>query len=143
MHTITLQEADVNAQLGPTLTSEVQFEGSLVNALLDTGSPSTIISLEFLLEALAKQKTPEETPQEWRAGVEQKMEPPTIPLCSYGGQKLNILCQITVDIIRGNQKVTAKVQVQKGGPKRSSCPLADRNRSPTSSWIYATGVGVR
>ena len=65
MHTITLQEADVDTQLGPTLTSEVQFEGCPVNALLDTGSPSTIISLEFLLDALAKQKKPEETPQEW------------------------------------------------------------------------------
>ena len=45
------------------------------------------------------------------------MEPTTIPLCSYGGQKLNILCQITVEIIRGiNRKATAKVQVQKGAP---------------------------
>ena len=54
MHTITLQKADVDAQLGPTLTSEVQFEGCPVNALLDTGSPSTIVSLEFFLEALAR-----------------------------------------------------------------------------------------
>ena len=44
------------------------------------------------------------------------MEPPTIPLCSYGGQKLNILCQITVNMTRGNRKVTAKVQVQKAAP---------------------------
>ena len=116
MHTITLQESDVGTQLGPTLTSEVQFEGCPVKALLDTGSPSTIVVLDFLLETLAKQKKPEETPREWRARVEQKMEPPTIPLCSYGRQKLNILCQITVDIIRGNHKVTAKVQVQKGAP---------------------------
>ena len=61
MHTITLQESDVAAQLGPTLTSEIQFEGCLVKALLDTGSPSTIVSLEFLLEMLAKQKKPEDT----------------------------------------------------------------------------------
>ena len=87
-----------------------------MNALLDTGSPSTIVSLEFLLEALARQKKPEETPQEWRARVEQKMEPPTISFCSYGGQKQNILCQITVDIIHGDRKVAAKVQVQKGAP---------------------------
>ena len=57
-----------------------------MKALLDTGSPSTIVLLEFLLEALAKQKKPEETPHEWQARVEQKMEPPTIPLCSYGRQ---------------------------------------------------------
>ena len=80
MHTITLQESEVAAQPGPTLTSEVQFEWCLVKVLLDTGSPSTIVSLEFLLETLAKQKKPEETPQEWWARVEQKMEPPTIQL---------------------------------------------------------------
>ena len=113
MHTITLQESDVGAQLGPTITSEVQFEGCPMKVLLDTGSPSTIVSLELLLETLAKQK---ETPQEWRARVEQRMEPPTISLCSYGGQKLSILCQITVGITHGSRKVTAKVQVQKAAP---------------------------
>lgn len=53
MRTITLQEADVHAQVGPTLTSEVQLEGCPEKVLLNTGSPSTIV---FLLEALARQK---------------------------------------------------------------------------------------
>ena len=78
MHTNTLQESEVTAQLGLTLTSEVQFEGCLVKALMDTSSPSTIVSLEFLLDTLAKQK--KATPQEWRARVEQNIEPPTIQL---------------------------------------------------------------
>ena len=44
MHTITLQESDVDAQLGPTLTSEMQFEGCPVKAQND------LILVSFLLE---------------------------------------------------------------------------------------------
>ena len=51
MHTITSQQ---NAQLGLTPTTEVQVEGCPVTALLDTGSPLTIISLDFLLQTLAE-----------------------------------------------------------------------------------------
>ena len=118
MHTITSHIGDTEALLGPTLTSEVLFGGCPVTALLDTGSPSTIVSLDFLLETLAKQRAPEETPQEWRARIESRMEPPSIPLCSYGGQRLNMVCQTSVSIIRGRRTVTAKVQVQKGAPVR-------------------------
>ena len=55
--------------LGPTITAEVVVEGVPVNALLDTGSPVSIVSLEFIVNALAKQRTQDQTPQEWRALV--------------------------------------------------------------------------
>lgn len=42
------------SDLGPTLLVQVEFEGSPVNALLDTGSPVSIVSLQFLLQALAR-----------------------------------------------------------------------------------------
>ena len=48
MHTIISQEKG-GVQLGPTLMSKMQLEGCPVNALLDTGSPASIVSLEFLL----------------------------------------------------------------------------------------------
>ena len=35
--------------LGPTLSAHVEFEGSPVKALLDTGAPVTIVSMRFLL----------------------------------------------------------------------------------------------
>ena len=66
MHTITSQQ---DAQLGPTPTTEVQVEGCPITNLLDTGSPATIVSLDFLLQTLAKQK-PGETPKAWRARIE-------------------------------------------------------------------------
>ena len=40
-------------QLGPTIWTEVQFEGSPVKALVDTGSPATIVGLKFALKVLA------------------------------------------------------------------------------------------
>jgi len=40
--------------LGPTIYTEVEFEGIPVQAMLDTGSPVTIVSLKFALAALAK-----------------------------------------------------------------------------------------
>lgn len=37
-------------------------------------------------------------------------------LHSFGGEKLNVICQVTVDITRSNRKVDAIVQVQKEAP---------------------------
>ena len=37
--------------LGPVLTSEVKVDGATTQALLDTGSPVSIISLDFILQA--------------------------------------------------------------------------------------------
>ena len=114
MHTITPSKDDVC--LGPTLTTEVDVEGSPVKALVDTGSPSTLMSLDFLLKVLAKQRKTGETPQEWRDRMQQRMEPPGPRLSSYGGEQLNTVCQIKVDISRGNHKTVSTVQVQKGAP---------------------------
>ena len=74
MHTVTTSQSD--ARLGPTLTTEVKLEGIPVKALVDTGSPSTIVSLKFLVEALAKQKKLNESPAQWRERVERRLEPP-------------------------------------------------------------------
>ena len=93
------------------------MEGCPVDALLDTGSPASIVSLQFLLEALAKQRKPQESPQQWRTRVEKRLqEPPGALLRSFGGEMLNMVCQVTVNIIRGDHDITAKVQVQKGAP---------------------------
>ena len=50
MHTVTPSKDDVclGLGLGPTLTTEVELEGSPVKVLVDTGSPCTIVSLDYL-----------------------------------------------------------------------------------------------
>ena len=59
--THVLQKGDVeqalsrnedSQSLGPTLTAEVCVEGRPSQALLDTGSPVSIVSINFLLQAL-------------------------------------------------------------------------------------------
>ena len=38
--------------VGPTLTTEIKVEGKAVKVLIDTGSPVSLISIDFLLQAL-------------------------------------------------------------------------------------------
>ena len=54
MHGITPDNVTGRVQLGPTLTAMIEVEGEVIEALLDTGSPVTIIRLETLLQILAK-----------------------------------------------------------------------------------------
>ena len=53
--------------LAPPLNEALTMllEGCRGDALLDTGLPASIISLEFLHEARAKRRKPEELPQQW------------------------------------------------------------------------------
>ena len=70
MHALVSQtEGSDQPILGPTITAEVVVEGVSVNALLDTGSPVSIVSLEFIVNALAKQRTQNHTPPVWRVSV--------------------------------------------------------------------------
>ena len=47
-----LQADQPKAKLGPILMAPVSIDGLMRNALVDTGSPCTIISLEFAMEVL-------------------------------------------------------------------------------------------
>ena len=56
MHGVTSTDPVDKVKLGPVLTSTVEVESEPVEALLDTGSPMTIISWEWLLQLLAKKR---------------------------------------------------------------------------------------
>ena len=60
-----------------------------MKALVDTGSPTMIVSLKFLIDILAKQKKSDEPPIQWCKRTEQQLEPPGPRLKSYGSEKLN------------------------------------------------------
>ena len=53
MHGVSSGEGQQS--LGPTIWTEVCFEGPPVEALVDTGSHATIVGLKFVLEVLAAQ----------------------------------------------------------------------------------------
>ena len=90
------------APLGPTLHAVVMFEGMPVKALVDTGSPAAIVSLEFLLDALAKQRKPGQAPEEWKTEIRARLRPPSITLHNYGGDELRILRQVSAHISRAS-----------------------------------------
>ena len=116
MKGITLPGDQENPLLGPTVTTEVIFEGMPVVALLDTESPVTIVSLEFALRALAARRPEGQHPEEWKQGVKDRLETPTIKLRNYGGGELDIVSQMKAQISKGGNSLIGTVQVQKGAP---------------------------
>ncbi len=94
--------------------SEVLFEGTPVAALLDTGSPVTIVPLDFVLTALAKNRPESQQLEDWKQGVKARLEPPTITLRNHGGGRINIVSQMRVQLWKGGHSVERVVQVQKG-----------------------------
>ena len=81
--------SDVSGKLGPALTSIVEVEGEPMEALLDTGSPVIIISLNllnsFYMQLLAKQCQKDQNPNELKAKIKNLQESATI--CNYSGDR--------------------------------------------------------
>lgn len=86
------------AGLGSTVFASILVDGVATRALIDTGSPATIISLKFILNVLAGQKTPNQTVQQWKEDVRKKFLTPDISLQNYGGHRLYILARICVNL---------------------------------------------
>ena len=118
MHGITSVGKKEDTYLGPIPTAVVKFEEVPVKALLDTGSPVSIVSLDFLLEVLAKQRPEGQTLKEWEESVRKRLEPPSMTLKSYGGEELPIVRQIECTVSREKYSMKATLQVQKGAPVR-------------------------
>ena len=116
LHGVMPTRDSPKSKLGPTLRAPVSVNGVTANALIDTGSPATIISLEFLMQTLVQEKTTEQTPAEWRDTTMKRFSSPKVTLNSYGGTRLDIMAQILVQLLQGNRKMDAVVLVQKGAP---------------------------
>ena len=70
MHRVTHDQVEAGVvKLGPAAYAKVEFEGCRVKALIDTGSPATIVALDCLLDALVKGCTKDQTPAEWEVAV--------------------------------------------------------------------------
>ena len=84
----------IRISLIPIPTTEINLEGTNGQALLDTGSPVTIVSVQFLFRHLAKRCLSEQTTEEWKDSVRARFQYSSVNLKSYGGGKLNIIGQI-------------------------------------------------
>ena len=81
-------------EVGPTLIAEVEVEGKTVKALLDTGSPVTILSVDLLFNHWAQHKKAEQTVEEGKEEVKNRLKSPSLTLKNYGGNELNILKEV-------------------------------------------------
>ena len=116
MHGLTSANQKPGLKLGPTLTTEVEIEGVPVQALLDTGSPATIVSLNLILEVLASQRPKTQSPTDWRAEVEKRLEPSMVALQNYGGDQLPLIRQIQVNLSKAGKQANTIIQVQHDAP---------------------------
>ena len=61
--------------VGPTLMTEIQVEGQPAQALIDTGSTVSLISIDFLLQALLSGVGREKTSAEKMETLRARLEP--------------------------------------------------------------------
>ena len=109
-------KSGAKAKLGPTVFAPVAVNGVTARALVDRGSPATIISLDFVLKILAGEKAPEQTVQQWKEHTHKKFMRPDVSLQNYGGHRVDIMAQIRVVLSQGGHRVEAVVFVQKDAP---------------------------
>ena len=104
------------AQMGPTILSQVEVNGVPTDALIDTGSPATIVSLDFAMDVMEKERPDYDTADDWISAIKKKFEPPQVSLRNYGGECLDLLAQLPVCISQKGYRAKVNVLVQKGAP---------------------------
>ena len=110
---MTSQGENAETILGPTVTVMVGVNGVNTEALIDTGSPVTIISLSFAMQVLRNDLQSYSSIEEWK---QEMFSEPTVILRNYGGHRLEITSQAQFSFSQGGNKERANVLVQKDAP---------------------------
>ena len=114
--TMSGDEKGSENRLGPSVLAEIHVNGVPTTALIDTGSPATIISLDYVLSLMRGEREEGQSPEKWRAATLKRFAPPEVSLKNYGGHPLNILSQTKLHLTQGKHAIEATVLVQKGAP---------------------------
>ena len=85
-------------------------------ALIDTGSPATVISLDFVLDVFIKGMPQGQSPGEWREVTMKEFGPLSMMLKAYSGHQLDVCYQVHVRLARGGQSTGAVILMQEGAP---------------------------
>ena len=64
MYGMAVSQPGSSSMLGPTVLVEMEVNRVPVKALVDTGSPATIIALDWVLSVLAQERQRDQTPAE-------------------------------------------------------------------------------
>ena len=124
---VAMEEATVNGvsfsdtitptKLGPAVYSEVTVNGVNVTALINTGSPVSIMSLKKAIQILALRKGEFSSPQKWKETMIAQFQTPTVTLRSYSGDALNVVAQLPIILGQGDQEVSSVILIQKDAPQ--------------------------
>ena len=98
-------------KLGPAVYSEVTVNGVKVTALIDTGSPVTLMSLKKAVQILALRTGEFRSPQEWKETTIAQLQTPTVLLKSYSGDTLNVVAQLLMILGQDDQEVSSLVLI--------------------------------
>ena len=115
-HNVSPTPESKECTLEPLMIVQMGVNGVLTDALVDTGSPATIVSLKFILQVLGDSKDRQQTSEEWRKKTIERFSAPAVALTSCGGERLNIVAQIPVVLSQGERNLDAVVLVQKDAP---------------------------
>ena len=75
-----------------------------------------IISIDCLLDILAKNRKAGPNKEEWKQEVEKKFLPSTLSINSFDGGEVNVISQLTTNWKRGTKEYHANIWIQKGVP---------------------------
>ena len=100
--------------LGPIVEAEIYLEEHPAVALIDTGSPISIVSIDFLLQTLNQSQSKGTSGEDWMSSVRERLRPPRMTVKNFGGGEVNVICQCTVNLMWGHHKCDTTVLVQKG-----------------------------
>ena len=110
------EDSQVGLVMGSRWETEVLLDGQPVTALIDTGSPVTIVSLTFLLQ-LWRGRDAHVPIGQWRDWARGVLREPSLSLQTYDHAVLEMAAETDVTLGCGNHKVRAVIMVQDAAPQ--------------------------
>lgn len=114
LKTLGVHETAGGLVVGPRVETDISIEGLVVKALIDTGSPVTIMSSTCFFQ-VCKNRTPEGG--NWKDTVRSAKRKPSVALRAYGDGQVQVDAEADVTLSRGSYQTSAAVLVQCQAPQ--------------------------
>ena len=85
LHSMSGVDDSGGSRLGPSVYTEVCVNGVPTQTLIDTGSPATIISLEFVMSIMVGERREDQSKEQWKIDTIKRLTTPSVSLRNYGG----------------------------------------------------------
>ena len=89
---------------GPIVKAEIYLEGHPTKALIDTGSPIPIVSIDFLLQVLNRNLPEGTSKEDWAHSIKDRLQPPRMTVRNFGRGEVNMICQCIVSLAYGEHR---------------------------------------